>query len=709
MKRPPLSAVRPNTERKRKNMDYSLELRDSSLCITADGEVLISDITGYLKHDGHNYNVITVPRLGEWSISEDGTASCDNMTVELSECRAGFLVQSSFTNTGDEIDVPCEFTAFAGHLHRTVEHAVINRWHEVNGNRVNEMQSQIDTVRPVFNAVYDSAENTVFDTAEGDAFVFGQATYEKYFSGVTITREGFIAAHASTEWHRIKNGDTVTSEAFYIAPVTDTVSGLEEFADCVAEIARSPRIERENPSGFCTWYYYAGNITPDTLRQNMAVLDAHRDDIPVKYIQIDDGWYDCWGSWQNNDKFPDMKALADEIKSHGYLPGIWLAPFGCHGGAQLFGDHPDYFVQFRDGGAWRELSLDFTNPEVREYMAAVFRRLSFEWGFRYIKMDIISGTLAPGVHHDPEATALENYKLALRTFRENVTEDTFLLACTAPLGPACGLVDGMRVSCDVFERWESLLDVFNAVLKRWYYHRRYFLCDADCLIIRKAENEDEECWRLCTRTDNEIRTYVTAMAASGGILMLSDKLPNLSDSQLALISKLFPVNQNAARPLDLADSYIPGVLDFGVRGGCRTVAFINWGDAPRMMSVENDSALVWEFWDERFYIHKGGAFELTVEARSAMVLSFTPIPDGSGAAIIGSDASVVPQIAWHCEGERTLAKRSKINERVFAAAREGVHAVRGCDVRAIDSDGGYTVYEIQPSEDEYEIKTASLK
>lgn len=703
---PPLSAVQPYHQTERiTHMDYSLELRGSSLCIIAHGDILISDITGYLKHDGHDYNVITVPRVGEWSITEDGDAVCDNMTLELSPCREGFLVRSTFTNTEGDIDVPCEFTAFAGHLHRTIERAVINRWHEANGNKVNEMQSQIDTVRTVFNAVYDSAENTAFDTAEGDAFIFGQASYEKYFSGVTITREGFITAHASTEWHRIKTGDTVTSEAFYFAPAGDVVSGLEEFADCVAEIAGAVPITRENPSGFCTWYYYAGKITPDTLRQNMAVLDEHKCDIPVKYIQIDDGWYDCWGSWQNNDKFPDMRSLADEIKSHGYLPGIWLAPFGCHGGAALFGEHPEYFVQFRDGGAWRELSLDYTNPDVRKYMGAVFHRLSYEWGFRYIKMDIISGTLAPGVHYDSAATALENYRLALRTFRENVTEDTFLLACTAPLGPACGLVDGMRVSCDVFERWESLLSVFNAVLKRWYYHRRYFLCDADCLIIRKAENEDSECWRLCTRTDNEIRTYVTAMAASGGILMLSDKLPNLSEDQLKLISKLFPVNQRAARPLDLAESYIPGVLDFGVRRGCRTVALINWGDAPRTMSVENDSALVWEFWDERFFVHHGGNFELTVAPRSAAVLRFTPMPDGGCAAIIGSDASVVSEIDWHCEGNRTLAGRTKADERVFAAAREGICALRGCEVYTLGSDGTYTVCELRPSEDEYEITT----
>ena len=671
--------------------EYSLKLIDGSLAITENGIPLITDITGYIKYDGHDYNVITLERAGEWTV-EDDTASCENMTLELAPLGEGFIVRSTFTNSGDtERDTPCEFTAFAGHLLRTIDRATVNRYHEANGNRVCEMQSQIDSVRCVYNAVYDSAENTVFDTVEGDAFVFGQATYEKYFSGVTLTREGFITAHASTEWHRIKPGDTVTSEWFYFAPVADCVSGLDHFAKTVASIAGFERSTMENPSGFCTWYYYAGKITPDTLRQNMAVLDEHKEDLPVKYIQMDDGWYDCWGSWMNNGKFPDMPGLAEEIKSHGYIPGIWLAPFGCHPGAQIFADHPDWFVQFRDGGAWRELSIDYTNPEAREYMAKVFRRLSYEWGFRYIKMDIISGTIAPGVHHDPDATALENYRLGLKTFRENVTPDTFLLACTAPLGGACGLVDGMRVSCDVFERWESLLSVFNAVLKRYYYHRNYFLIDADCLIIRKKENEDSECWRLCTRTDNEIRTYVTAMAASGGILMLSDKLPNLHDDQLRMISKLFPMNQECARPLDLMDSYIPGVLDFGTHGSTRTVALINWGDAPRVMSVDADKSFVWEFWDNTFAIHDGGDFKAEIAPRSAKVFYFTDISD---AAVVGSDASVMMQSEWKCENGRIIGKRLKKGEAVFAAVRGTVSDAVGCTVSAIAENCGCTVYQV---------------
>lgn len=683
-------------------MEYLLEIRDGSLCITADGEVFVSDITGYLKHPGELYNVITVAREGEWEL-DGGSAHCDNFTFEMTPCREGILVRGTYTNTtGKAFRQSLDFTPFAGVLHRTVDRAFLNEYFPQNGNKVCEMQSKIDKVRTVYGTVYESAENSAFDTLEGESFAFGAATYEKYFSGVTLTREGFITARCDTELHVLDVGGSVTSEWFYLAPYKDAESALVGFAKTVAEIAGAPYIERENPVGFCTWYYYFTGVTPEAIRANMAVLDEHKEDLPVKYIQIDDGWFDRNGSWKPNEKFGDMKKMADEIKAHGYIPGIWLAPFWCSKKfPELTEEHPDWFVHDLDGNLMPgSFAIDYTHPEAREYMANILHTMAYDWGFRYFKLDVISLSLSPGVHHDPEATALSNYRLGLRTIRENITPDSFILDCTAPLGGACGLVDGMRVSCDVFERWESLIDVFNATLNRFYLHRNYYLIDSDCLIVRKKENEDGECGRYCTRTDTEIRTYVTAMAASGGILMLSDKLPLLSDDQLRLISKLFPVNQDVARPLDLMESNVPGILDFGKCGKTRTVALINWGDAPREMSVDSDEALVFEFWSEKAAYHKGGSFKAKIAPRSAMVYFFT---EPSSLAVIGSDSAVKMQNEWKLEGEKIIGKRLKKNERVFAASKKDISETVGCTSRKIAEADGYGIYEITPHAEEYVI------
>ena len=678
----------------------NFEIQNDLLCIVDKGEVLVSDITGYLKYRGNHHNVLTVPATGSWTIREN-TASCDNLAFELTPHDDGFLIRSTFRNTGETILVPCDFTAFAGILRRTPDRMIVNQPLTQNGLRVCEMQSAVDTVHTVYNAVYESAENTVFDTVEGDAFLFGAATYHKYFSSVTVSREGFITAYCNTELHPIKTSDTVTSEWFCLAPCDDCVSGLDKFARIVASIAGVKRSDQENPFGYCSWYYYGRNISADKMRQNMKTLTEKKDLLPVKYIQIDEGWNDGWGTWQANENFGDMKALADEIKENGCIPGIWIAPFGCHPEKQLVCDHPDWFVKTATGEPWpgSTLCLDFTNPEVRAYIGGIFRRLSYDWGFRYIKLDIITPNLAAGIHFDPNATALENYRLGLKTFRENITEDTFLLGCTAPFGGAVGYVDGMRVSGDIFERWESLRRVFNAVLKRYYYHRNYYLIDADCLIVRKKENEDEECFRLCTRTDDEIRTYVTAMAASGGILMLSDKMPLLSEDQLKLISKLYPLNQDCALPIDLMDSYIPGVLDFGKKGATRTVALINWSNTPRTMQVENQNAFIWEFWGKTFDLHEGGMYSVTVPPHSSRVLYFT---DLNNIAVIGSDASVVMQTPWIKDGTLIKGKLIKEDEKVFVASQHPIRSI-DCEATAAFEANGFTVYQITSQNESYTL------
>ena len=679
----------------------NFEILNGTLCIVDHGELIVSDITGYLKHSGNHYNVLTVPAEGSWMIKEN-IASCDNLTIESSPLDDGILIRSTFRNMGEAITVPCNFTAFSGILQRTPDRMIVNRPYSANGLRVCEMQSPVDTIHTVYNSVYESAENTVFDTEEGDAFVFGAATYQKYFSCVTVSREGCLTAYCNTELHTLKTGDTVTSDWFLLAPCDDCVSGLDKFARTVATLASVKPTNKENPFGYCSWYYYGRNISADTMRQNMKSLCEKKDLLPVQYIQIDEGWNDGWGTWQANEKFGDMKALADEIKENGFIPGIWIAPFGCHPDKQLAKDHPDWFVKNAKGEPWctNALCLDFTNPEVRDYIGGIFRRLSYDWGFRYIKLDIITPNLAAGVHFDPNATALENYRLGLQTFRENITDDTFLLGCTAPFGGAVGYVDGMRVSGDIFERWESLRCVFNAVLKRYYYHRNYYLIDADCLIVRKKENEDEECFRLCTRTDDEIRTYVTAMAASGGILMLSDKLPLLSDEQFKLISKLYPLNQNSALPLDLMDSYIPGILDFGKKGSTRTVALINWSNAPRTMRVENQEAFVWEFWGQTFDLHHGGSYSIQVPPHSARVLYFTDLDD---VAVVGSDASVVMQTPWAKDGKRIIGKMIKADETIFVASRTPIQAI-DCEASASFEANEYTVYQVTSKHGSYTLK-----
>ena len=89
----------------------------------------------------------------------------------------------------------------------------------------------------------------------------------------------------------------------------------------------------------------------------MRVLSEHRDTLPVKYVQIDEGWNTGWGPWETNRRLGDMKALADEIRDSGFIPSIWVAPFGCYIRMPLAKEHPEWFVKNADGEPWEGETL----------------------------------------------------------------------------------------------------------------------------------------------------------------------------------------------------------------------------------------------------------------------------------------------------------------------------------------------------------------
>lgn len=44
-------------------------------------------------------------------------------------------------------------------------------------------------------------------------------------------------------------------------------------------------------------------VIRDSICQNMRVLSEHRDTLPVKYVQIDEGWNTGWGPWEGETLF----------------------------------------------------------------------------------------------------------------------------------------------------------------------------------------------------------------------------------------------------------------------------------------------------------------------------------------------------------------------------------------------------------------------
>ncbi len=84
------------------------------------------------------------------------------------------------------------------------------------------------------------------------------------------------------------------------------------------------------PMGWNSWNWFAGKVTDKDIRQaaDLMVSSGMRDAGYV-YVNIDDTWEgkrDASGVLQTNEKFPDMKALAEYVHSKGLKLGIYSSP-----------------------------------------------------------------------------------------------------------------------------------------------------------------------------------------------------------------------------------------------------------------------------------------------------------------------------------------------------------------------------------------------
>jgi len=132
---------------------------DGSLCLVNDsGSVFARDITAYLEYPGNDYNILTAPAVGKWEL--DGlVAKCDNVVMEFLPDGEKMMVRTTFTNTtGETIETPETFYAFSCSLNDVPTRLLCTRATVNNGNKLNEMSSQVDTIVPMWGARYDSCD-----------------------------------------------------------------------------------------------------------------------------------------------------------------------------------------------------------------------------------------------------------------------------------------------------------------------------------------------------------------------------------------------------------------------------------------------------------------------------------------------------------------------------------------------------------------------
>lgn len=394
---------------------------------------------------------------------------------------------------------------------------------------------------------------------------------------------------------------------------------LDPFLLAVAEL-NGARRSAASPTGWCSWYQFFARVESEQLEQNIAWIGRHQDRYRLQVIQLDDGYQSRVGDWDRlrPNSGLSLDAIRGRMEEAGGIPGLWIAPLVAAHDSQVARDHPSWILR-KPGGApvgigytWglRTRAFDVSHPGAREFISRTIATAVHSWGFRYLKLDFLYAGALIGERHDRSQTRAQAFSQVLREIRQAAGPDTHLLGCGGPLGPGIGCFDSMRVGPDVAVGWNpsypgipalpkrdlefpAVRNALRSALNRAHLHRRWWVNDADCVLLRPAARlGDRKRPGVASRlTEAEAQTLLTVSSMLAGALIVSDHLPALPESRLDWLSRALPLLPEGARVLDWAFTDHPGTVVLslsGAVGAWTLIASVNWGDR------EIAASLAWE-------------------------------------------------------------------------------------------------------------------
>lgn len=392
-------------------------------------------------------------------------------------------------------------------------------------------------------------------------------------SGVELCAEAFLGdAVLDSGERRVLHAITAATDA----RVDELLSG---WASSVGRRSGA-RVDAGHQVGWCSWYHYFHGVTRADIDANL----ARSDEWPFDVFQVDDGFQSAIGDWlEVSERFGgDLPSMASSIAARGRRPGLWLAPFLAAPDSRVATEHPEWLARGADGEPLVNMfnppweggrgglmyGLDTTRDDVRAHLRELGATL-VDMGFEYLKLDFTFSPSFDGVWSDASCTPAQRVRAGFDAIRAGVGDDVFLLGCGVPLSNSVGVVDANRIGADVAPAWSlgpvepflagyagtqpATRHAWSATAIRSFLHRRVWVNDPDCVMLRTSETE---------LTPEAARTWARAVGVSGGMVIVSDDLALLDGEARSVLDEAIVLSRaadDAARAGDVA--ICPDLLD----------------------------------------------------------------------------------------------------------------------------------------------------
>lgn len=341
------------------------------------------------------------------------------------------------------------------------------------------------------------------------------------------------------------------------------------------------------PMGWNSWNCWGLAVSQERVMSSAAaILNKGLADYGYSYINVDDAWQaderNADGSIACNDRFPDMKGLADWLHSKGLKLGIYSSP----------GD--------RTCGSYLG-SLDHEKQDIETYNA---------WGVDYLKYDWCGYSREFAKSADKSVAAYVRPYLKMEEYLRAQPRDIFYSLCQYGMadvwkwGHAVD-ANSWRTTGDITDTWESLYDIgFVRQAELYPYSQPGHWNDPDMLIVGKLG------WSANLRdtrlTPDEQYTHISLWALLAANLLIGCDVSQMDDFTVSLLcnNEVNAVNQDLlgqqAKPVIVdgdiqvwARPLADGGTAIGIFNLSSTVKNVNIGKYLRELGVSGTVRDLW--------------------------------------------------------------------------------------------------------------------
>jgi alpha-galactosidase len=367
------------------------------------------------------------------------------------------------------------------------------------------------------------------------------------------------------------------------------------------------------PLGWNSWNVWAAQVDDGKVRAAAdAMVSTGLAGQGYTYVNIDDAWEGpraADGAITSNEKFPDMKALADYVHSKGLKIGIYSSP-GPRTCQQRFAG--SYQHEEQDARTWAK------------------------WGFDYIKYDWCSySDIEPARDKTPLPGLKKPYAL-MRGILDELDRDFVYSLCQYGWGNVWEWGDEVggnlwRVTGDITDTWPSMSGIGFQQTGHEKYAGPGHWNDTDMLVVGQVGWGRGPTPRPTNLTPNEQLTHISLWALQAAPLLIGADLSRADDFTIDLLGnrEVLAVNQD---PLGKAAGRIAAdtwtqVWARPLSDGTMAVGLFNRAPVPMPVSVKfadiglADKQPVRFLWTQKdLGIASKNAYETTVPRHGAVLL-----------------------------------------------------------------------------------------